>query len=104
MRRYLDPQTPTPSGRYGLALTPVLRTELRTVREAPLEPAAAAALQTWTLPWEETPRSKLDELAQRYAVPEQCLALATGQYPTSRIHCCPIPAPIAPSDATEFVW
>lgn len=36
--------------------------------------------------------------------PEQCLALATYQYPTSRIHCCPVPTPIAPSDATEFVW
>jgi hypothetical protein len=84
MRRYLDPSAPTPSGRYGLALTPVLRTEPRTVREAPLEPAAAAALQTWTEPRPVTP-------------------LAAYQYPTSRIHCCPTPAPIAPSDATEWV-
>ncbi len=79
MRRYLDPQTPTPSGRYGLALAPVLRTELRTVREAPLEPAAAAALQTWTEP-------------------------RAVRAPLLVVPCCPVPAPIAPSDATEWVW
>ena len=68
MRRYIDPQTPAVSSRYGLALLPAAAP----VTEAPL-------------------------------APEQCLALASYQYPTSRIHCCPVPAPIAPSDATEWV-
>jgi hypothetical protein len=35
--------------------------------------------------------------------PKQCQALASYQYPTSRIHCCSTPAPIPPSDATEWV-
>ena len=67
MRRYLEPTTPTPTGRYGLALT------------------------------------KPTELTEVPLTPEQCLVLASYQRPTSRIHCCPIPAPIAPSDATEWV-
>ncbi len=35
--------------------------------------------------------------------PAQLHALASYQRPVSRIACCPIPAPIAPSDATEWV-
>ncbi len=71
MRRYLEPSTSTPSGRYGLTLT------------EPTEPTEPT----------EVPLT-----------PEQCWALASYQRPTSRVHCCPAPAPIAPSDATEWVW
>ena len=79
MRRYLDPSTPTPSGRYGLTLTEVPHLVVREFRRG-FRCGAEAPL-----------------------TPEQCLALVSYQRPTSRIACCPIPTPIAPSDATEWV-
>ena len=86
MRRYLEPSTPLPTGRYGLALT---------------EPAPRRIRKAFARGF----RSAFEpaELTEVPLTSEQCLALASYQRPTSRIACCPIPAPIAPSDATEWV-
>ena len=48
MRRYLESSTPTPSGRYGLALTEL--TEPTELTEAPLTPEQCWALASYQRP------------------------------------------------------
>lgn len=66
-------KTPSVSQRYSLAVTEVSR-----------HPEMAGAI--------EVPLA-----------PAQCQSLASYEHPVSRIICCTVPRPIAPSDATEWV-
>jgi hypothetical protein len=73
MQRYIQGPSVSASQRYSLAVTPV------------------------------SAHPELAGIIESPLAPEQCQALASYQRPVSRIACCPIPSPIAPSDATEWV-